>query len=336
MIESIRIERFRGIESLTVAGLGRVNVVTGKNDCGKTAFLEAASSALVGALPALFQHKRGLAGPVWSFDAFWRPFFFDGDAEQGLSVELTQAGATSRLAARTEPASEGVVGSSGTPWAIRVDVAAQGQSRSHRVLGGGQETRVVPPWPAILDVLWISSVSNETTENDLRTLSSLKQAGADEAVVELMRVLNSDVRGVDILSPTGIQAAFYVRTGRSSFMLPLASMGEGSRRCFDLSLGVASGARVLFVDEIDNGLHHSVLTDVWTWIARVSKQRSLQVFATTHSDECIRAAAHAFQSLADDGLRLLRLDRGEHETTVAVYDRDLLLVAEADDVEVRG
>jgi hypothetical protein len=62
----------------------------------------------------------------------------------------------------------------------------------------------------------------------------------------------------------------------------------------------------------------------------------LQIFATTHSEECVQAACQAFIELGDDGLKVIRLDRQEHEAVAKVYDRDLAAAAERMDIEIRG
>ena len=41
--EQLKIENFRGIKSLEIDDLARVNLFVGRNNCGKTSVLEAAS-----------------------------------------------------------------------------------------------------------------------------------------------------------------------------------------------------------------------------------------------------------------------------------------------------
>jgi hypothetical protein len=62
----------------------------------------------------------------------------------------------------------------------------------------------------------------------------------------------------------------------------------------------------------------------------------LSRFATTHSEECVHAAAYAFAALDDDGLRVIRLDRHEDHTTAAIYSRELVEATERMDLEIRG
>ena len=44
----------------------------------------------------------------------------------------------------------------------------------------------------------------------------------------------------------------------------------------------------LLIDEIDAGLHWTVMEDVWRLLIQVARKSGVQVFATTHSYDCIR------------------------------------------------
>jgi AAA15 family ATPase/GTPase len=92
----------------------------------------------------------------------------------------------------------------------------------------------------------------------------------------------------------------------------------------------------VFIDEMENGLHHSTLEPVWQRFASLTRERNVQLFATTHSEECVLAAARAFNAANDDGLRVIRLDRREHTTEAQIYDRQLLSATEELGVEIRG
>ena len=162
-------------------------------------------------------------------------------------------------------------------------------------------------------------------------------AAASVELLDLLREVDSRVSGVEIYSPTGTEAELFVRLDRPTLVLPMVAMGDGLQRGFEI--GVAAAQHhwpFLFIDELDNGLHHSALEPVWRWLATISKKRDVQVFATTHSEECIHAAARAFTALGDDGLRVIRLDRREDRTTAAIYDRALLETAADTGIEIRG
>ena len=116
--------------------------------------------------------------------------------------------------------------------------------------------------------------------------------------------------------------------------LPLHDLGGGVVRLYQFFLGFfAARDGVLFSDEMENGLHHSVLKDVWTHGRAWMRQWNAQLVATTHSAECIDAALAAFEDAPDD-LAIHRLSRNEKtgkveattftgETLAGVRDLDL-------------
>lgn len=71
--------------------------------------------------------------------------------------------------------------------------------------------------------------------------------------------------------------------------------------------------RVLLVDEIDTGLHYSVMLDMWTIIFQVVKRLNVQVFATTHNSDCwksLAAVANSENSL-ENGITIQRIEKGK-------------------------
>ena len=108
-------------------------------------------------------------------------------------------------------------------------------------------------------------------------------------------------------------------------IIPVALMGGGFVRLLELTLAfveVQNGS--ILIDEIENGLHHSVLQDVWQSINQLSQKFNVQVFATTHSYECIVAANNAFTELESDELHLHRLYRRDGRVKAVTYDKEAL------------
>src|SRR5262249_25888877 len=92
MIEAVTIEGVRGLQRLQGGGVGRGNLVICKNECGKTrlrAALAIAESAEGAPHCALFlQGLRRSREAASDFVRFWRPLFWNHDAERGFSVRL--------------------------------------------------------------------------------------------------------------------------------------------------------------------------------------------------------------------------------------------------------
>jgi hypothetical protein len=362
MIRAVHIAGFRGIRESVAAGLGRVNLVIGRNDCGKTAFLEAvqiAENALNAAHIVRYVQERRLSAPfkAHDFERFWRPIFLDFDARTGFSISVTrddgslqtlkmwQSARNEQLVLEVDDNSEGradgMTRETATPlapttWKLDIDITTYHHKQTRQEIVGKSAQVTLPPIADRVGSAWISS-SAGISESDIRCVSMLKQRGRDGVLVELLREVDNRLSGIELLSPGGDVAELFVRLDNGTPMLPMTLMGEGLQRC--LEIGACAAVHdwpTLFIDEVENGMHHLVLEPLWRWIATMSRRRDLQVFATTHSEECIHAACRAFGDLDDDGLRVIRLDRLERETRATIYDRALIEVAERTGTEIRG
>ena len=116
-------------------------------------------------------------------------------------------------------------------------------------------------------------------------------------------------------------------------LVPLPVMGNGMTHVARIVLNAtAVQDGILLVDEIENGLHHSVLQDVWRVVEKVAEQFNAQIFATTHSFECVQAAHQALQA---GGFRLHRLETADETTRCVTYDEEAIDGAVRHNLEVR-
>jgi predicted ATP-dependent endonuclease of OLD family len=91
---------------------------------------------------------------------------------------------------------------------------------------------------------------------------------------------------------------------------------------------------VLLVDEIENGLHYSVQRDIWRAIFRLAKDLNVQVFATSHSWDCVRAFQEAASESPQDGV-LVRLSRLDDRIAPTLFSEKELEIVTRDCIEVR-
>ena len=73
MLSELTLTKFRAFDSFTLRGLGRVNLLVGTNNCGKTSVLEAISILTTRSVAEVFHilGRRGEAhedGASWEFD----------------------------------------------------------------------------------------------------------------------------------------------------------------------------------------------------------------------------------------------------------------------------
>lgn len=123
--------------------------------------------------------------------------------------------------------------------------------------------------------------------------------------------------------------------------VPLNSLGDGMLRVLQLVLKLfpAKGG-FLLIDEFENGLHFSVQEKVWALLFDMAKRLDIQVFATTHSWDCIESFSRVANARKDvDGL-LFRVGKSvrtsDHGRVMAtLFSEDALYGVTQNDVEVR-
>jgi AAA domain, putative AbiEii toxin, Type IV TA system len=331
MITAAQIARFRGISDLMVEEFSRVNLIIGRNDCGKTALMEALQIGddLPGAAHHLLRGQRNRLGRnvrTFDLDQFWRPLFFNLNAEFGMSIgvanekrgwnvlEVRQGPPPDEIFSEEDILQEDESLPERPSWSLELRLRSGSIEKPlQRIVATPNRIRL-PPLLKSEESYWISSAS-DVGPNQVRYVSELKQKGQDRVLLELLREVDGRLSSIELLAPSGSTAELFVRLDKNTPLLPVALMGEGFQRCIEL--GAAAAAHnwpTMFIDEIENGIHHLVMEPLWRWIATISKKRNLQVFATTHSEECIHAACRAFSELGDEGLRVIRLDRLETGT----------------------
>jgi len=329
MLKRVEFTNYRGFKGspqpYCMEGLARVNLIVGKNNSGKTALLEGIQFLASGgesSVLADIANRRGevvISGPEHSPLVNLHHFFHGHEFSPGspllikanagdpsVEVCVDKIEKNKKKIDREFRSSlfsftltiiwdEGTNGISSVCGLTRDGIAddpAFGQ-RSSRLGIGRKSTR-----PANLFI--------GTDSSDYQTLASLWDevtlSGLEEEVCDALRLLDSGIQSVHPLtgmSPNGFsagRAGFVVGLKSKKARIPLGSLGEGMRRMLTLAMAIACvPGGFLFVDEIDTGLHYSVMTDMWKLVIKKAIASNIQVFATTHSWDCISGLAQICQ-----------------------------------------
>ncbi len=92
---------------------------------------------------------------------------------------------------------------------------------------------------------------------------------------------------------------------------------------------------MLLIDEIENGIHYSVQPELWQLIFQLARRLNVQVFATTHSWDCIKGFQRAAEKEKQEEGMLIRLGRRKGEAAVTLFDEEELGIATRQQIEVR-
>jgi hypothetical protein len=160
----------------------------------------------------------------------------------------------------------------------------------------------------------------------------------EDYVAEALRIIDPLVDRITFVNEeTNRSRKPVVKLKKHKNVLPLQSMGDGMNRILTIILALVNAADgYLLIDEFENGLHHTVQEDLWKMIFKLAKELNVQVFATTHSDDCI----HAFESvLNSEGNQsegqYFRLERFGDIIKPIFYSANELEIAAEQNIETR-
>ena len=365
-LPNLTIRRFRGIQDVSITGLGRVTLIAGKNGVGKTTVLDAvrvyASRGQHAVLASLLGSREELAlsadedgdelvAPDWEALFFGRT---KSPENQDSFIVIGPTGSSSSLRIEATPATEREAVKWGMSfpghlthkdgWMLRITFGGKEQATpffSYRGVRNSlefSEQSELPPairceslGPNVLDNNHIARLWDKValTDDESRALEALRLVFG--TTIERTAVIG-DVQSLN--SRLGRRAV--VKMAGQERPVPLRSLGDGAVRLFGVALALAnSQGGFLLIDEAENGIHYSLQRDFWRMVLLTAQANNVQVFATTHSWDCMAGFAQAAVDAEGVEGALVRLESdGENMRAVEYSERQLQVAAEQG-IEVR-
>ncbi len=331
MLRNFKLEKYRSFDEYELSNLSRVNLLVGKNDCGKTSILEAIHFLVSRGDPMVLAQSAGRRGegadvaPRTAAPSLAEAgsgsrqvgpsiarFFFRHRFAPGATLRVSGEGhgcvsVGVRLpdeADDVEPSAfQLLIESSTLDTKFAIPVTENGYMvnyRHQRFRGRWFDQASPPP----VQFVTLDSLDGEALREAWDT--ALKEGRETEAIAAV-RLLHDDVESIVFLTSD----ASRTESGRAGVLLglggdgrrervPLGSHGDGMHRLLALSLALVRAAGgFLLIDEIDTGLHWTVMDDMWRLVVETARKSSVQVFATTHSYDCIRGLSSLVESRPD-------------------------------------
>lgn len=338
MYTSFHIRNFRCFDDLKLDDLARVNLIAGKNNVGKTALLEALYIFLK-AQNNDFDHEvnplRGAtktrfdSGDQPSFP--WNLLFKSSDTSHDIEISAKAINDDSRnLIIRFvhDPLE--------TIKLRSQDNVRKARNTQYIIFGANGKSELLgsSPSPSPLSLIPVSMGSDPKI--NANRFSRLEMSGKQELLLNTLQTFEPRLRRLLLLYIN--ERPVLSAEVEPKQVLPLPLMGEGLNRLANYVMAIVDSTNgVVLIDEIENGLHYSALEEVWKAIGYAAREFNTQVFATTHSLECIRAAHQAFSESDAYDFRYHRLDRDEKTGNISVetYDEKLIEASIQADFEVR-
>jgi hypothetical protein len=369
MYKHIEINNFKGFHKFSMNTLGRINLITGVNNVGKTALLE-----------AIFLHG-GAYNPslALSIDVFrgsgtfgfelgntdktpWDSLFNDFDTGNDIEIkgeftdgsdrmislhivrpsgELPETGPIIQygVSSPTGPQhKESLPTSPGSAIMLKLSYAESPGNKSGTSFlildSSGPKMPLLRAAP--FQTIFLAARQRVRTEEDAERFGKLEIEGLQNMLLDALCVMEPRIKRVAVVALGG-QPALYGDIGLSR-MLKLNYVGDGMSRLASLILAIGTAKDgIVLIDEIENGFHHTMMPKVWEVIGKAARDFNTQVFATTHSLECTISAHKAFSKGEYYDLSVHRLDReDDDEVKDVTFDKDDLNTALELRMDIRG
>ncbi len=370
MYSSIHIRGYRGLDSFRMRGLGRVNLLVGANNCGKTSILECIellrSTGNPGTLSSILR-RRGEWGdandrdsePLLDVNRLFSGYDLQGEVviEGGRDRTGNPFDWNRKVAMHVEDPRES---ESGEPdpfgedgyltlaveWSDRGDDSDTRAVKTGITSAGHLSSRPPRRFPRMRNgppdrAVQFIGTRGMTALDVVRLFDDVVLTESEEHVTQALRIIEPAVERIAAVAtdrgpyfregPGGV----FIKLGKTGNRIPIGSMGDGTWRMLGLALALANAkGGVLLVDEIDTGLHYSVMADMWRMVSERAAALKVQVFATTHSRDCYESLAEVAQSgLPSPEITIQRIDPNREQ---AIGFSDAAVVAAAErGLEVR-
>jgi len=318
MITEIEIKNFKCFEDFKANGFKRVNLIVGKNNVGKTALMEAcwiyeqnknsadineAFSNMVNSI-LLIKKFRDIANQ----DNFNLLKKF-----QGLIIKSNNKSVKLNLEINNLDGKLEIND-------FQIDISLISSDLLKKYLSDNKPKNFIPS----------SKIDNELI---LNLYDSIKENRKRDKLNQYISQFDPDILEFEIIN--NLPKVFL--DSRKQFE-DISELGHGLKRYIAIiSAILVSQDSYLFLDEIENGIHYTHLDRLWEIILTLSKELNCQVFATTHSKDCIESYYKVSKKMAYKNVsyvKMTRLESGKIHSSVNDYE--LLENSMEQNHEVRG
>jgi AAA15 family ATPase/GTPase len=358
MLKSLKIENYRCFPSFELDKLGRINLLVGKNNSGKTSILEAVQ------LLHLRNNNLGIFIDIMKRRG---EYIFSEYQTQILDVrhlfyghQINNGSQLSILGENTNENKEFILFlrfpensqlSPFRPEDFQLVIRWNGIQDKEKIipidLNGGlrianynrtplppQRGLIQEPNDSIVSPLFVpsSSLSIQTMN---KLFDQIVLTPNEELVIKALQNIEPMIQRIASVS-FQLGNSFVFKLAGSDQRVPIGSMGDGILRILGLTLAIVNAKNgILLVDEIDTGLHFSAMYDMWKLIYETAKQLNVQVFATTHSRDCWESLAEIAETENDmeDGIMIHRIEKGKSNSII--IGKDEMAIAAERGIEVR-
>ena len=368
MIKNITIENYKLFKSFHLEEIPRILLIGGKNNCGKTSFLEAVFFIFNCNNPDMFMRHlswRQLNAITNNAESLLGPSFYNFNLDQSIIFEYTlllhnlhniPQTTGRKLSYRFQlpkqvvhkyrgentieiPPQQIIAMTQGASLgSVEIDYHLPNNSKS--LLSLDQKGQSISNRPEQIqynlgvNVAFLSSIVPLNSIVKCEVYGRLDRVNNTKPILEALKGLEPKLQSLSII-PIGNQPALHGDIGIGK-KIPLSLMGQGIEHLLSILLLIVQARNgIALMDEIENGFHHSILPRIWEIIAKQAETNNVQIMATTHSRELIMGAVEGIPEHLREDFKYIRIDRDGDKFDPKIYNFENMHSALEFNLEVR-
>ncbi len=287
-LKSFEVSGFKKFTDLKIHNLGQFNLIIGDNNVGKTSLLEALCVSrplriFYQSLGSINYHVRRNQDLKQSFLHQYFPFDFK-NYPQTISIKLLCYGDSGKdYIVKLSKINEFEILAFTIPLKDLdlLDPKEKGSAIEFNLNKHGFDLNI--PY-----VPFGSLYQHELTEEYSKYIQLF--VDKKENLIKALSNILKNIRNIEVNASYSSSPILLIAEKGKNALLPLATYGDGTVKLFRILLSLFSthhDYNRLMIDELDAGVHHSHLKDFTKSLLLVAKDEKKQIFATTHSKECI-------------------------------------------------
>jgi AAA15 family ATPase/GTPase len=359
MLNSLYIKNYRNLKELQIDSVAQVNLITGKNNTGKSSVLEAlAIYASKGDLSYIFQllENRG---------EYFKPI--DSNYAMDSNIRSLSSLFTDRIVKLefnnpdliTVKGNENSLTFGFSVWRELNETLSKIEDRDGEitfdvtiVTFSSKEKPVRMSYnlerayfdqskygkfkePNKFQFIKTVNIDQEINEKLFDTIALTEK---ESYVIDALKIIEPKTERIAFVKEEKSQLrTAVIKLSDTSEVLPLKSMGDGINHILTIILAAVNCENgYLLIDEFENWLHHTVQEQLWKIIFKLAQDLNIQVFATTHSEDCVRGFSKVLNNLDNTVTgQYIRLENKNGEIKVVDYSPEELEIANQHNIETR-
>ncbi|MDR2142572.1 MAG: ATP-binding protein [Deltaproteobacteria bacterium] len=350
MITTLNINNMKCFSDFSVKDLRQITLVSGRNNVGKTSFLESIFILFNGLNPNIFQNinfSRNILGNILTPNFIWEHLFSNLDITYPLFI------ATGDYSIKLYKDSGITLATADTQKLIPFPILNNSENYILKAEYNSPEDKIIGNYIITINGLVFSSHTNYSIKifdkyNAIylpskapvnNSLSSkwfdfIQKNKLKNNLISFIRQFDENIDDIFVIYNDNLPCFMY--SGHKIPTLPINSLGGGLSNLITIVMAIISNPNsIILIDEIENGFHYSFYHTLWKLIFDIAIQYNCQIIATTYSYDCISGVLQALDYYNKNIFSYIRLDNSEDKIKAHIFLDDIFEYSIISNYEIR-